>query len=399
MIYLDYNASAVPRPAAVEGAAASGYGNPSSAHSLGVAAADAVENARASVARLIGAEPDEITFTSGGTEADNMVFAGLVERHCLGGNPWRIITTAVEHKAVLRPVEYVVAAGAGTHHRIGVDRAGRLASRAADADALLRADVVAVMLANNEIGNVYDVAAVVAGVRAANPDAWIHTDAINAAGKIPIDVRRLGVDSLALSGHKIGGIKGIGALYVRRGRALPGRRALLLGGAQEAGLRAGTENVPGIVAFGIAARHTLADLRRGEGSRLAALRLRFIAGLSGVAEPFAVLGDPDDTRRLPNTASIVFHGLAAADVVAALDRAGIAASAGSACSCQSGVPSHVLVAMRAPKEGAVRFSAGWATTEADVDHAAAVVGKVVQGLRVPTLGRRLIPCTCGYRPR
>lgn len=351
-VYLDYNATAPVRPeaAAAVADALAATGNPSSVHRFGRAARKRVEDAREQVAALIGAAPGEIVFTGGGSEANALALAGAGRK--------RVLVSAIEHDSVLATAAFldpetprIPATGDGT---ADLDALSRLLAR------LDGAAIVSVMLANNESGVIQPVAEVARRAHAAG--ALVHCDAVQAAGKIAVDVAALGVDLLSLSAHKLGGPQGVGALWVSERVALA---PSLRGGGQERGRRAGTENVPGIAGFGAAAaaaRHGLAD-----NARIAELRKKLEgavlvrsnrARIAGIAAP-----------RLPNTSCIVLPGLASETQVMALDLAGIAVSAGSACSSGKVRPSHVLAAMGLPAEeasAAIRVSLGWATTEADV---------------------------------
>src|SRR5262245_600930 len=344
-------------------------GNPSSTHAPGRAARAAVENARAEVARLVGAGAEEMVFTSGGTEANELAIRGLL-RGVDSGRP-HVVSSRLEHPSVAgalaaagAEVSYVVV---GADGRIGVD-----ALRAA-----LRADttLVTLALANHELGNVYDVAAL---ARAAHEvGALFHTDAVQAAGKIEIDVDALGVDALTVSAHKLHGPKGVGAAYIRRGAPFA---PLGGGGHQERERRAGTENVSGIVGFGVAAR--LASAERAEAAaRIAGLRDKLEARL--LALPGARRnGDPEN--RLPGTLNVGFARAPGQFVAAALDLEGISVSTGAACTSGSLAPSEVLLALGLSREEAgcaVRFGIGAGNTEAEIDRVAGVVGEIVERVR------------------
>lgn len=351
-VYLDYNATAPIRPralAALTEALRAG-GNPSSVHAAGRAARRRVEAARAAVAALVNAVPGDVIFTSGGTEANNLAVLGL--------KPRRIIASAVEHDAVLAPAH-----SSGAEVRlVRVDGEGRLDLD--HLDALLAegagpGTLVSVMLANNETGAIHPVAEVAARARAHG--ALVHCDAVQAAGKIAIDIGALNVDLLTLSAHKLGGPQGIGAL-VARVDIDPVQR----GGGQERGLRAGTENVAAIAAFGAAAEEALAGLSGM--ARLAALRDDLERRVAEVAPDVVFHGR--GAERLPNTSCIGTPDLPAETQVVALDLAGVAVSAGAACSSGKLRPSHVLTAMGHPESAAraaIRVSLGWGTDAADID--------------------------------
>lgn len=376
MIYADYNATTPVDPevrAAMAHALEAGFGNASSLHSAGQEARRLVERARAQAAALIGAQADEIVFTSGGTEADNLAVLGVAQAAPPERNA--VVTSAVEHQAVLAPCQDLQARGHPVTF-LPVDGMGRLVASALADAAKPGVALLSVMLANNETGTVQPMAAVVAAADACG--AWVHTDAVQAAGKLPIDVRALGVSLLSFSSHKLHGPKGAGALYVRRGVQLSPR---VLGGRQERGLRPGTENVPAIVGFGkaceLAAQRLVADARR-----VASLRDRFEAQVLARIDGTRVNGARD--RRLPNTSNLAFAGLDGEAITINLDMLGLAASNGAACSAIDHAPSHVLVAMgQAPAEArrAVRFSFGRDNTDEDIDRAVALVGQAVALLR------------------
>src|SRR5438477_2831392 len=351
-IYLDHNAGAPLWPEAREAMLAflGAPANPSSAHREGARARSAVERARAEVAALVGAAPAEIVFTSGATEANNLALRGTA-----GG----IVTTAIEHASVLetaralgRPLAVVP-----------VDTAGRVAATDVVAAVDETTGVASVGLANGEVGSVAPVADVAAALR--SRDVLVHTDAAQAAGRLPIDTGGLGVDLLSLSSHKLGGPAGVGALWVRRGVALA---PLLTGGPQERGRRAGTENVAGIVGFGVAARRAREELEAAtahEAARVARLWSGIRARIPG-----AVRHGPADGARLPNTLNVGFTGCAGESLLVLLDLAGIAVSLGSACAAGSAEPSHVLLAMGLDAEAArsaIRMSVGPATTGGDIE--------------------------------
>src|SRR5947207_170595 len=361
-VYLDNNATTPVHPAVLDAlreAFADVYGNASSIHKEGQTARRRIESARESVARLIGATAKEIVFTSGGTESNNAAIFGAV----MPNGRHHIVTTAIEHPSVAEPVAELAKRG----HEVTVitpEGSGEVsAARMIDA---LRPDtrLMTMMLANNETGVIQPVAEVAAVCR--ERGIHVHCDAVQAIGKIDVDVEKLGVDTLAISAHKLHAPKGIGALYVRKNLTL---ERYMLGGAQERRRRAGTENVPLAIAFGIAA-----DLA-AERPDIAAMRDRFEKQLSGL--PMTINGA--SVRRLPNTSSITFQGADAEGIVIGLDLAGVAASTGSACSSGRVEPSQVLLAMGLSTDEArstVRFSLSRFTTAEEVDHAAEVVRDV-----------------------
>ncbi|MFP4244290.1 MAG: cysteine desulfurase NifS [Ectothiorhodospira sp.] len=378
-VYLDNNATTRVDPRVLETMLpffTEQYGNPSSMHAFGDRVGHALERAREQVAALVGAaHASEIVFTSGGTEADSTALWSA-----LRAQPDRreIITTAVEHPAVLNVCEQLEKEGYRIH-RLGVDGRGRLDTRAYEDLLSERAGQVAlvsVMWANNEAGTLFPVETMAEQARAAG--VMFHTDAVQAVGKCPVDLKATAIDLLSLSGHKLHAPKGVGALYVRRGLRF---RPLLRGGHQERGRRAGTENVPGIVGLGRAAE--LAQTHRsGEQGRVRALRDRLEQGLLAQIPHAFPTGDPEN--RLPNTLNMAFEYIEGESILLMLNREGIAASSGSACTSGSLEPSHVLRAMDIPytaAHGAVRFSLSRFTTEAEIDRVIAVLPGIVERLR------------------
>lgn len=369
-IYLDHNATTPVDPRVVEAmlpALREGFGNASSLHWFGQQARAALDQARAEVAGLIGAGPAEVVFTASGTEADNMAVRGAAG---LARPPRRgIVYSAIEHHAVMNTARALAEEGwPVTTARVGADGLidlEDLAARVDDTTAL-----VAVMLANNETGVVQPVQEVVRIAHARG--ALVHCDAVQAAGKVEVDVRALDVDLLALSGHKIYAPKGVGVLYVKRGTRL---RQWVRGGSQERNRRAGTENVPGIVGMGRAAALAREELAP-ESGRVALLRDRLEARL------LAIPGTRrnGDGPRVPNTTNVSFEGIEAESLLMALDLAGLAVSTGAACAAGAVEPSHVLRGMGLALErvqGSVRFSLGRGTREGDVDRAAELVAAAV----------------------
>ncbi|MGD7654683.1 MAG: cysteine desulfurase family protein [Verrucomicrobiales bacterium] len=371
VIYLDCNATTPILPEVLEAMLPwlkDGYGNPSGSHALGRRARGAIDVAREQVAGLIGAKPDEVVFTSGGTESVNTAL------HCfdrLAGSG-RAVVSAIEHSAVLRTVESlereVWLAPVGADGVLDLERfeAG-----------LAGAAFVSVMTANNETGVLQPVAEVARLGR--ERGLAVHTDAVQAAGKVAIDVRETGVDTLSLSAHKFHGPKGVGALFVRKGLRF---EPLLRGGGQERGLRSGTENTAGIVGMGAAAEAARKFLADGGGGRIAEMRdafeKRVMASLSGVVAN----GDP--AKRLPNTSHLSFDGCDSAGLLVLLDDAGVACSAGSACMAGKSKPSHVQLAMGIPGKRArssLRVSFSRLNTLAEAEEAAGLVVRAVEKLR------------------
>jgi cysteine desulfurase len=376
-IYLDHNATTPVDPSVVDAmmeALAGTFGNPSSVHYFGQQAKTRVDDARGAVAALIGAEPSEIVFTSGGTEADNFAIRGAAEALEAGGRR-QLIASGIEHEAVINTVKALARRGWNTT-MLPVDETGVVSPDRLREAISAETALVSLMHANNEIGTIQPVSELAA--IAHEHGALFHTDAVQSVGKIPVDVRGLGGDLLSMSAHKFYGPKGVGALWIKRGtRLVP----LVTGGKHERGRRAGTENSPGIVGMGAAAalaRRMLAD----EGPRLAALRDRLEQQVLASVPGTAVNGAPD--RRVPNTTNISFERVEAESLLIALDLEGIAVSTGSACSSGTLEPSHVLRAMGLPThrtQNSIRFSLGTATTDEHIDRVAAVLPRIVGKLR------------------
>jgi len=349
------------------------FGNPSSHHSLGEAAAAALTGARAATAKALGCRPGEVVFTSGGTEADNLAVKGIaLARRAADPRLDRVAISAVEHPAVEESARYLERVHGFAVDVIPVDRFGQVSEEALAAVLQPGTALVSIMYANNEVGTVQPIARLAALARAHGVP--FHTDAVQAAGWLPLDTGALGVDALSISGHKLGAPKGSGALFVRgRVRLEP----LVHGGGQERGRRSGTENVAGAVALA-----TALALPREPAGHVAALRDRFIgAVLAGV--PGALLtGHP--TERLPSVASFCFPGTSGESVLLELERQGIICSSGSACAAGSDAPSPVLLALGIEPEiaqTAVRFSFDSTVTAAQLQEAAAAVRTAVAGVR------------------
>jgi cysteine desulfurase len=379
-VYLDYNATAPLIPEALEAALPyyrSLWGNASSIHRRGREARTAVENAREQVAQLIGAPNAlDIVFTSGGTEANNLAIRGYAHGNRARGN--HIITTGAEHPAVLDTCRAIAQQGFDTSY-LPVDRQGRI-----DLDALAESIrpqtiLLTVIHGNHEVGTLQPIEEVIAVAHAHG--VAVHVDAVQAVGRVAIDVAALGLELLSLSGHKFGGPKGVGALYVG-GRVGSSMQAIIQGGHQERERRAGTEDVPGIVALGHACaliRQRLAD----ESARLTRLRDRLELGVLNRISDAHPLGDGGE--RLPNTSNISFAGVKGEALVFNLDLLGVAASTGASCSSRQGAPSQVLEAMgvsRQESEGSVRFSMGWGTTGEDIERVLEVLPTMVERLRM-----------------
>ena len=354
-----------------------GFGNPSSHHTLGETAAAALAQARRTVADVLGCRQGDVVFTSGGTEADNLAVKGIALAR-QAANPLldRVVISAVEHPAVEESARYLERFHGFAVDVVPVDSTGRVTPEALAGVLRPETALVSIMYANNEVGAIQPIAALAELARAQGIP--FHTDAVQAAGWLPLDTRPLGVDAMSISGHKLGAPKGSGLLFVRsRTRLEP----VIHGGGQERGRRSGTENVAGAV--GLAAALTLArDRQAGEQARVAALRDRFIAAvLAGVPDAF-LTGHPSE--RLPSVASFCFPGTSGESVLLELERRGVVCSSGSACAAGSDAPSPVLTAMGIPAEvaqTAVRFSFDAAVTQEDLDAAAAAVQAAVAGVR------------------
>jgi cysteine desulfurase len=385
-IYFDHNATTPLHPEAAALMArvhTEDFGNPSSVHYYGQRAKAILDEARTSVAALVGGEPSEIVFTSGGTEADNFAIRGAAESLEPTGRR-HLIATTIEHEAVLNTLKALARRGWRTT-LVPVDANGlvdpaRVVEAIADDTAL-----VSVMHANNEIGTIQPVAAIAAAARARG--VLVHTDAVQSVGKIPVDAQALGVDLLSLSAHKFNGPKGVGALWIRRATRLT---AILTGGRHERSRRAGTENVAGIAGLGAAATIVRGKLST-EPARLAALRDRLESGVLAGVPGTAVNGAREP--RVANTTNVSFDGVEAESLLIALDLAGVAVSTGSACSSGTLEPSHVLRAMGFPPhrtQNSIRFSLGFGNTEAEVDHVVSILPGIVEKLRSLTGSRQAV---------
>ena len=381
-VYLDHNATTPVRPEVVHAMTAcltGNFGNPSSVHWAGRQAKRALEDAREQVAGLIGAAPAEVLFTGGGTESNNLALLGLLAAH--GNGSARVVTTGIEHASVRETLRAARDRTEGVELvELPVDREGRI--RPSDVAAVLTPDtaLVSIGLANHEIGTLQPIAEMGALIR--ERGIPFHVDAVQAAGKIPVNVDRLGVNALSLSAHKISGPKGIGALYVRTGTAL---RPVLRGGPQERDQRPGTENLVAAVGFGLAAELCAREIGT-QSARLSRLTAKLWETI-GVKVPQIIRYTPSDAS-LPNTLSVGFVGAPGEGLMMALDLAGIAVSTGSACAAGSIEPSHVLTALgcdEAQAGSAIRFSAGRTTTEADIDSVIHVLPGVVERVRKAAL--------------
>jgi cysteine desulfurase len=383
-IYFDHNATTPVDPSVADvvmRTLTEEFGNPSSVHHFGQQAKGVLDEARSAVATLIGGEPSEVVFTSGGTESDNFALRGVAEALEPTGRR-HLVASSIEHEAVLNTLKALGRRGWRTT-LVPVDASGivlpeALAGVLADDTAL-----VSVMHANNEIGTVQPIADIARVAHARG--ALVHTDAVQSVAKIPVDVRALGVDLLSLSAHKFNGPKGAGALWIKRGARVT---AILTGGKHERNRRAGTENVPAIAGLGLASRLALAKLAT-EPARLVALRDRIESGILAAIPGTIVNGAREP--RVPNTTNISFEGIEAESLLIALDLEGIAVSTGSACSSGTLEPSHVLRAMGLPTprtQSSIRISLGAGNTDAQADYLLQKLPGVVAKLRTLTGARR-----------
>ena len=375
-VYLDNNATTPVLPEVLEAMRpyfAEHFGNASSIHHHGQETRGAIERARGFVATLLGCKAAEVVFTSGGTEGDNLAIFGLIQP----GD--HIITSTIEHSAVLNTCRHIArnpsVAGSDVTY-IPVD--GRCLIDPADVKRSIRPNtkLISIMFANNETGALQPVAEI--AKIAAEADIYFHTDAVQAAGKVPLNVDEIGCDLLTISSHKIHGPQGVGAVYVRKGTQLV---PILFGGTHERSRRAGTENVPGIVGFGKAAELATAGFERGDHQKMAAARDRLQRELLAI-EGTGLNGD--GAPRVPNTTNVYFDGIEGESLVIALDLKGLSVSSGAACSSGAIEPSHVLVAMGVPHDRAkasIRFSLGKQSTLDDIDFALHVIPETVNRLR------------------
>ena len=387
-VYLDHAATTPVRPDVVDVVAARlrMLGNPSSLHASGREARKSVEESRETVAAVLGARPSEVVFTSGGTEADNLAVKGLFwARRAADPRRTRILASAVEHHAVLDAVQWLAEAEGATVEWLPVDRLGRV--DLATLDAALNRDpqtvaLVTVMWASNEVGTVQPVARVVEAARAHGVP--VHSDAVQAVGQLPVDFAATGLDAMTVSGHKVGGPMGVGALVVRREVELV---PVLHGGGQEREVRSGTLDVAAIAGFAAAVDAATAA-RAEEAPRLAALRDALVASVLAAAPDAVLNGDAGADGRLPGNAHLSFPGCEGDSLMLLLDARGIECSTGSACSAGVPEPSHVLLAMGVDPllaRGSLRFSLGHTSTVADVDAVAEAIGPVVERARTAGL--------------
>ena len=375
-VYMDHAATTPTRPEVVEAMLpyfTERFGNPSSLYALAREAKAAVEEARGRVAAAIGAKPEEVFFTSGGTEADNWAIKGVAAANRKKGD--HIITSSIEHHAVIHTCRSLEKQGWQVTY-LPVDEFGRVDPGVVEEAITDKTVLVSVMAANNEIGTIQPVRAI--AEIAHDRKIPFHTDAVQAIGALPVDVEAMGADLLSLSGHKFGGPKGTGALYIRKKTRI---ETFMDGGSQERGRRAGTENVPGIVGLGRAIELATADIP-AKASRLAAMRDRLIRGILDTIPDSRLNGHP--VERLPNNVNVAFRYVEGESILLSLDALGVAASTGSACTSATLEPSHVLTACGLPPEqahGSLRLTLGSRNTEDDVDYVLSVLPGVIERLR------------------
>ncbi len=391
LIYMDHAATTSVHPKVLEVMLpyfSRIYGNPSSVYGIAQEARKALDEARATVAGVLGCKPAEVVFTSGGTESDNAALKGAAFALKKDGN--HIITSAIEHHAVMHTCHYLEQFGFEVTY-LPVDRYGLVSADDLEKAIKDKTILVSIMLANNEIGTVEPVADFARLVKAKSRQRKIvfHTDAVQGVGALDLDVNKLGVDMLSLSAHKFRGPKGVGVLYMRKGALFMTQQ---IGGAQESNRRAGTENVPGIVGTAVALKMA-ADNRESNSRHCQRLRDRLIKGIMSTISDVYLNGHP--AQRLPNNASLSFQYVEGESILLHLDFLGISASSGSACTSGSNDPSHVLVAIGLPEElahGSLRFTVGTDNTDEDVEYVLSVLPGIVQKLR------EMSPLTSTTRP-
>lgn len=375
-VYLDNAATTALSPRVLEAMLpyfTQHYGNPSSVHAFGREAKQGLDKARDQVAKALHCDPSEVIFTGCGTESDNTVLLGVAQRYRNKGK--HIITTNVEHHAILHTCEYLEKQGYSVTY-LPVDQDGLVTAE--QVAAAIRPDtiLVSIMFANNEVGTIMPIQEI--GAVCKEKGVLFHTDAVQAVGHIPVDVQAMHIDMLSLSAHKFHGPKGVGALYCRKGIRLP---SYIMGGAQEKGRRAGTENVAGIVGLGAAIQLATEQLEENR-AKMTALRDRLMTGIQARISEVKLNGHP--TNRLPNNVNFSFKYIEGESILLMLDMNGIAASSGSACTSGSLDPSHVLLALGLPHEiahGSVRLTLGDETTAEDIDYTIDVLEKTVARLR------------------
>ncbi|WP_238858646.1 cysteine desulfurase NifS [Clostridium sp. YIM B02569] len=375
-VYMDYSATTYVKPEVLEEMLpyfTEKFGNPSSFYGISRETKRAIDKAREQIAEALNCLPDEVYFTGGGSEADNWAIKGIVSAHKNKGN--HIITTKIEHHAVLHTCEYLEKNGFDVTY-LDVDEEGFIKLddlRNAITDKTI---LVSIMFANNEIGTIQPIKEI--GEICREKKVFFHTDAVQAVGNVPVDVKEMNIDMLSLAGHKIYGPKGIGVLYIKKGIKIDN---LIHGGAQEKNRRAGTENIASIVGLGKALELATNNLEEHM-KRLTALREKLIAGLLEI--PYTKLNGPRGDKRLPGNVNVCFRFIEGESILLSLDFKGVCASSGSACTSGSLDPSHVLLAIGLPHEiahGSLRLSMGEGSTEEDVDYVLEVVPPIIERLR------------------
>ena len=375
--YMDYSATTYVKPEVLDAMMpffTEKFGNPSSFYGISRETKMAVDNARAQVAKAINCDPNEVYFTGGGSEADNWAIKGIATAHMKKGN--HIITTKIEHHAVLHTCEFLEKFGFEVTY-LDVNEEGFIDLKQLESAITDKTILVSIMFANNEIGTIQPIKEI--GAICREKKVLFHTDAVQAIGSVPVDVKEMNIDLLSLAGHKLYGPKGIGALYIRKGVRIDN---LIHGGGQERGRRAGTENIPGVVGLGKAIEIATENIEENR-ARLTVLRDKLI---DGVLEriPYARLNGPRGDKRLPGNSNISFEFIEGESILLSLDFEGICASSGSACTSGSLDPSHVLLAIGLPHEkahGSLRTTLGAASTEEDVEKLLNELPPIIERLR------------------
>lgn len=375
--YMDYSATTYVKPEVLDAMMpffTEKFGNPSSFYGISRETKMAVDNARAQVAKAINCDPNEVYFTGGGSEADNWAIKGIATAHMKKGN--HIITTKIEHHAVLHTCEFLEKFGFEVTY-LDVNEEGFIDLKQLESAITDKTILVSIMFANNEIGTIQPIKEI--GALCREKKVLFHTDAVQAIGSVPVDVKEMNIDLLSLAGHKLYGPKGIGALYIRKGVRIDN---LIHGGGQERGRRAGTENIPGVVGLGKAIEIATENIEENR-ARLTVLRDKLIDGILERI-PYARLNGPRGDKRLPGNSNISFEFIEGESILLSLDFEGICASSGSACTSGSLDPSHVLLAIGLPHEkahGSLRTTLGAASTEEDVEKLLNELPPIIERLR------------------
>ena len=375
--YMDYSATTYVKPEVLDAMMpffTEKFGNPSSFYGISRETKMAIDNARAQVAKAINCDPNEVYFTGGGSEADNWAIKGIATAHMKKGN--HIITTKIEHHAVLHTCEFLEKFGFEVTY-LDVNEEGFVDLKQLEEAITDKTILVSIMFANNEIGTIQPIKEI--GALCREKKVLFHTDAVQAVGSVPVDVKEMNIDLLSLAGHKLYGPKGIGALYIRRGIRIDN---LIHGGGQERGRRAGTENIPGVVGLGKAIELATENIEENR-ARLTVLRDKLIDGILERI-PYARLNGPRGDKRLPGNSNISFEFIEGESILLSLDFEGICASSGSACTSGSLDPSHVLLAIGLPHElahGSLRLTLGDGSSEEDVDYVLEVLPGIIQRIR------------------